>query len=178
VLEALNPGALRRADAAATTIRGYLAQLAAERRRELRPDLLSALVTAQHAGQQLSEDELLTTTALLFAAGFETTTNLLTNSLVALLGNPGQLRLLREQPDLTRPAAEELLRFGSPCRSSAASPPRRSNSAAPPCQPANTSSPTSAPATATRTASPTRTARTSAARTTHPYPSAAAGTTA
>ena len=52
--------------------------------------------------------------ALLFAAGFETTTNLLTNSLVALLGNPGQLRLLREQPDLTRPAVEELLRFDSP----------------------------------------------------------------
>ena len=113
VLESLNPGALRRADAAATTIRDYLAHLAADRRREPGTDLLSALV-AQQASHQLSEDELLTTAALLFAAGFETTTNLLTNSLVALLGNPGQLRLLREQPDLTRPAVEELLRFDSP----------------------------------------------------------------
>ena len=114
VLESLNPGALRRADAAATTIRDYLAHLAADRRREPGTDLLSALVAAEEGGNQLSEDELLTTAALLFAAGFETTTNLLANSLIALLGNPGQLRLLREQPDLARPAVEELLRFDSP----------------------------------------------------------------
>jgi cytochrome P450 len=114
VLEALHPSALRRADAAATTIRDYLSRLAAERRREPGTDLLSALVSAHEAGHHLSEDELLTTTALLFAAGFETTTNLLTNSLVALLSNPGQLRLLREQPALIQPAVEELLRFDSP----------------------------------------------------------------
>ena len=114
VLDALTPGALRAADAAATTIRGYLARLAADRRRNPGTDLLSALVAAEEGGNQLSEDELLTTTALLFAAGFETTTNLLANSLLALLRNPGQLRLLREQPDLARPAVEELLRFDSP----------------------------------------------------------------
>jgi cytochrome P450 len=114
VLDALTPGALRAADAAATTICGYLAVLAADRRRKPGTDLLSALVAAEEGGSQLSEDELLTTTALLFAAGFETTTNLLANSLVALLGNPRQMRLLREQPDLARPAVEELLRFDSP----------------------------------------------------------------
>jgi cytochrome P450 len=114
VLDALTPDALRRADAATTIIRDYLAQLAAERRREPGTDLLSALVTAQQDGDQLNEDELLTTAALLFAAGFETTTNLLSNSLVALLSNPGQLRLLREQPDLTPRAVEELLRYDSP----------------------------------------------------------------
>jgi cytochrome P450 len=114
VLEALNPGALRRADAAAVTIRGYLAGLAAVRRRTPGTDLLSALVAAEQAGHQLSEDELLTTAALLFAAGFETTTNLLANGLAALLRHPGQLRLLRGQPDLARSAVEELLRFDSP----------------------------------------------------------------
>ena len=114
VLDALTPGALRAADAAAITIRGYLAGLAAARRRKPGADLLSALVAAEEGGSRLSQDELLTTAALLFAAGFETTTNLLANSLVALLGNPGQLRLLREQPDLARPAVEELLRFDSP----------------------------------------------------------------
>ena len=114
VLDTLTPGALRRADAAAATIRGYLAGLAADRRRTPGADLLSALVAAEQTGSQLSEDELLTTAALLFAAGFETTTNLLANGLVALLRNPGQLRLLREQPDLVRPAVEELLRFDSP----------------------------------------------------------------
>jgi cytochrome P450 len=114
VLEVITPEVLRRADPAAATIREYLAGLAAERRRRPGADLLSALVTAGESGDQLSEDELLTTAALLFAAGFETTTHLLGNGLVALLQNPPALRLLREQPELAPTAVEELLRFDSP----------------------------------------------------------------
>jgi cytochrome P450 len=114
VLEVITPEVLSRADPAAATIRDYLAGLADERRRRPASDLLSALVAAEEAGDQLSEDELLTTAALLFAAGFETTTNLLANSLVALLEHPAQLCLLRDRPDLAQPAVEELLRFDSP----------------------------------------------------------------
>src|SRR5207248_123254 len=82
--------------------RDYLAGLAQERRRRPGEDLLSALVQAEEAGDVLSEDELLTTAALLFAAGFETTTNLLANSLVALLRHPAELRLLRDEPGLAQ----------------------------------------------------------------------------
>jgi cytochrome P450 len=114
VLEAINPEVLSRADPAAATIRGYLADLVAERRRNPGADLISALVSAEESGEQLTEDELLTTAALLFAAGFETTTNLLANSLVALLQHPEQLSLLGEQPDLAHSAVEELVRFDSP----------------------------------------------------------------
>ena len=114
VLEVVNGDVLRTADPAAATIRDYLAGLAAERRREPGDDLLSALVAVEDAGDQLTEDELLTMAALLFAAGFETTTNLLGNGLVALLRNPDQLAALREQPDLAVPAVEELLRYDSP----------------------------------------------------------------
>jgi cytochrome P450 len=114
VLEVITPDVLSVADPAATTIRDYLAGLVAERRQRPGADLLSALVAAEEAGDQLSEDELLTTAALLFAAGFETTTNLLGNGLVALLRHPAQLRALRERPDLTDSAVEELLRFDSP----------------------------------------------------------------
>jgi cytochrome P450 len=114
VLEVITPEVLSRADPAAATIRDYLTGLVAERRRRPTADLLSALVAAEEAGDQLSEDELLTTAALLFAAGFETTTNLLANGLVALLEHPAQLRLLRDRPDLAQPAVEELLRFDSP----------------------------------------------------------------
>jgi len=114
VLEVIDGGVLRTADPAAATIRDYLADLAAQRRRNPGTDLLSALVAAEDAGDQLTEDELLTTAALLFAAGFETTTNLLGNGLVALLRNPDQLALLRERPDLAPAAVEELLRYDSP----------------------------------------------------------------
>jgi cytochrome P450 len=114
VLEVIDADVLRRADPAAATIRDYLAGLAAERRRKPGTDLLSALVVAEEAGDQLSEDELLTTAALLFAAGFETTTNLLANGLAALFAHPEQARRLRARPDLAPAAVEELLRFDSP----------------------------------------------------------------
>ena len=108
VLEVLTPEVLEVADPAAATIRDYLADLAAERRRRPADDLLSALVAAEEQGDRLTEDELLTTAALLFAAGFETTTNLLSNGLVALLANPGQIPALQADPAV---AVEELLRY-------------------------------------------------------------------
>jgi cytochrome P450 len=114
ILEIITPQVLVTADPAAATIRDYLAGLAEERRRRPADDLISALVAAEDAGDQLSADELLTMAALLFAAGFETTTNLLSNGLVALLDHPDQAALLREQPDVAPSAVEELLRYDSP----------------------------------------------------------------
>jgi hypothetical protein len=49
--------------------------------------------------------------ALLFGAGFETTTHLLPNGLVALLDNPDRLELLTKDPRPTPGAVEELLRY-------------------------------------------------------------------
>ncbi|MEU7908642.1 cytochrome P450 [Actinoplanes sp. NPDC049118] len=114
VLEVITPEVLETADPAAATIREYLAGLTAERRRNPGDDLISALVAAEEDGEKLTEDELVTMAALLFAAGFETTTNLLGNGLVALLRNPDQLESLRLQPGLATSAVEELLRFDTP----------------------------------------------------------------
>ncbi len=114
VLDAYTPEILATADDAADQIRSYLADLTAERRRRPQDDLLSALVAAEAAGERLSEDDVLTTAALLFSAGFETTTHLLGNGLVALIRSPDQLRLWRGEPDLAPRAVEELLRFDSP----------------------------------------------------------------
>jgi cytochrome P450 len=111
VLDVITPEVLATADPAARVVRDYLAGLAAERRRRPQDDLISALVAAEEEGDRLTEDELLTMAALLFAAGFETTTNLLANGLVALLGNPGEVPALLAAPE---PAVEELLRFDSP----------------------------------------------------------------
>ena len=51
---------------------------------------------------------------LLFAAGFETTTHLLGNAVIALVRNPDQLTRWREDPGLTSNAVEELLRYDTP----------------------------------------------------------------
>ena len=108
LLDTVSPSTLEKADPAAQTVRDYLAELAAERRRKPADDLISALVAAEADGDRLTEDELLTMAALLFAAGFETTTNLLANGLVALLSRPS-----REIGDPAL-AVEELLRWDSP----------------------------------------------------------------
>jgi cytochrome P450 len=111
VLDTISPEVLAKADPAARTVREYLAGLAAERRRTPRDDLISALVAVEEEGDRLTEDELLTMAALLFAAGFETTTNLLLNGLVALLDHPDQTAALHDSPET---AVEELLRYDSP----------------------------------------------------------------
>jgi cytochrome P450 len=95
------------------TIAAYLADLAEARRRDPRDDLVSSLVAAQ-ADDQLALDDLVRLLALLLAAGFETTTGLLTNGLLALLANPGQAATLRAHPDTAPSAVEELLRYDSP----------------------------------------------------------------
>ena len=109
----LDPLAVDRADTAASAIGGYLADLAAHRRVHPAGDLISALAAAG-AGDKLTPDELVTMAALLLAAGFETTTGLLANGLLALLAHPGQARRLRTEAELAASAVEELLRYDSP----------------------------------------------------------------
>jgi cytochrome P450 len=77
-------------------------------------DLLTALVQAEEAGDQFSEDELVAMAFLLLVAGHETTVNLIGNGVLALLEHPEQMELLRADPSLIKPAVEELLRYASP----------------------------------------------------------------
>jgi cytochrome P450 len=90
------------------------ADLLAERRRRPADDLLSALGQAHENDDRLTDDEVLSTAILLFAAGFETTTNLLGNGLLALLRHPDQLADWRAHPAIAPTAVDELLRFDSP----------------------------------------------------------------
>lgn len=92
----------------------YLRRLFKERRAAPQDDLITALVQAEEAGDQLSEDELLSMVFVLLIAGHETTVNLIGSGTLALLENPDQVRLLRQQPELARNAVEELLRYVSP----------------------------------------------------------------
>jgi cytochrome P450 len=92
----------------------YFDAFLAERRREPRDDLMSALAEASEDNDQLTDEEILSTAILLFSAGFETTTNLLGNGLLALLTHPEQLADWRAHPEIAPSAVEELLRFDSP----------------------------------------------------------------
>jgi cytochrome P450 len=92
----------------------YLRGIIAERRREPRDDLISAMIAAQEERDALSDAELLATSNLLLVAGHETTTNLIGNGLLALLRHPGELARLREESGLLRGGIEELLRWDSP----------------------------------------------------------------
>jgi cytochrome P450 len=104
----------RRANEAQDALTVYFARLIEERRRAPRPDLLSALIAAEEAGDRLTTQELFATGILLFIAGHETTVNLIGNGTLALLRNPDQMQRLRAEPGLIASAVEELLRYDSP----------------------------------------------------------------
>ncbi|MBV8236043.1 MAG: cytochrome P450 [Acidimicrobiia bacterium] len=103
-----------RREHAATAFVDYFRGLIAERRRAPRDDLLSALIAAEDEGHKLSEKELLSTLILLLVAGHETTVNLIANGILALCRHPDQLRRLRADLSLVRPAVEEALRYDPP----------------------------------------------------------------
>ncbi len=93
---------------------GYLRKLIKDRQVHPEDDLVTALVQAKEGSDQLSNDEVLAMIFLLLIAGHETTVNLIGSGSLALLEHPEQLEKLRSEPDLIKPAIEELLRFVCP----------------------------------------------------------------
>ncbi|AFQ12226.1 TPA: cytochrome P450 [Bacillus pacificus] len=92
----------------------YLQYLVDVKRKEPKEELVSALILAESEGHKLSARELYSMIMLLIVAGHETTVNLITNTVLALLENPNQLQLLKDNPKLIDSAIEEGLRYYSP----------------------------------------------------------------
>ncbi|HUU24910.1 MAG TPA: cytochrome P450 [Methyloceanibacter sp.] len=89
-----------------------------ECRRQPREGLISELVRAEEDGDKLSEDELVSMVFLLLFAGFETTTHLISDSVIALEQNPEQKAFLLADPSARMErAVEELARFTTPVQS-------------------------------------------------------------
>ena len=100
---------------ATTSMSAYLAGLVAEKRTRPGDDLMSALIhTADEEGDRLSGDELMGMAWLLLVAGHETTVNLISNGVLALLTHPEQLAALRADFGLIDGAVEETLRYEGP----------------------------------------------------------------
>lgn len=97
-----------------TEFRDYLLERVEKLRRDPQDNLLSSMISVEHDGHGLTNEELLANTFLLLSAGNETTTCLLANGLVALLRHPDQMQQLRADPSLVPKAIEEFLRFDSP----------------------------------------------------------------
>lgn len=91
----------------------YIEQIVAERRENPRDDLVSVLVDAEQ-GEALTAGEVLSFVILLLIAGNETTTNLIGNTMKALLNHPDQMADVERDTSLIPAVLEETLRFDSP----------------------------------------------------------------
>ena len=103
-----------RAVAAGQELRGYFAEIIADRRRNTRDDLVSQLIEAEVDGHRLSDEEIYPFLLLLLPAGAETTYRSSSNLLFGLLSHPEQLDAVRADRGLVPQAIEEALRWETP----------------------------------------------------------------
>ncbi|MFR9726321.1 cytochrome P450 family protein [Streptomyces sp. MS19] len=105
------PGAARAAIAQAVE---QLRRVIAAKRRRPGDDLLTALIEARDEEGRLTEDELISVTFIVLAAGHETTASFIGNGVLALLNPRMHWERLLAEPQLLPAAVEELLRFDGP----------------------------------------------------------------
>ncbi|GAA4294768.1 cytochrome P450 [Mycobacterium paraffinicum] len=99
---------------AATWLRAYFHGLIDRRRSKPGDDLLSGLIAVEESGDQLTEEEIVSTCNLLLIAGHETTVNLIGNAILAMLRNPGQWTALGADSGRAPAIVEETLRYDPP----------------------------------------------------------------
>jgi cytochrome P450 len=100
--------------AAGQWLRGYLHDLIDQRRKQPGDDLMSRLIAVEESGDQLAEDEIVSTCSLLLIAGHETTVNLIANAMLAMLREPAQWAALAADAQRAPAVIEETLRYDPP----------------------------------------------------------------
>lgn len=85
-----------------------------DRTRRPRDDLISTLVHAQIDGERLTHDELIGESLLILIGGNETTRNVISGGLLALIEHPEQREKLLADPSKIATAVEECLRWVTP----------------------------------------------------------------
>jgi cytochrome P450 len=99
-------------DAAKFPLLDYVHELVVQRMREPGDDVISVIAAKARAGNHpFTELELTKIAAGLLVAGFDTTAGIITYGMLALLTDPEQFALLRDDPSLAANAAEEVLRL-------------------------------------------------------------------
>jgi cytochrome P450 len=100
------------------SMRGYFADLVAQRIADPGDDLISRLLAVDEFGADgLIEREVVELAVAVMFAGHETTVNLLSNGVLALLDDDAEReRFVNDPWGLAEPAVEEFLRFDSPAQ--------------------------------------------------------------
>ncbi len=99
---------------AAMEIWAYASQLAEDRRGTRGEDLVTTLINAEVDGERLTEAEFCGFFLLLSVAGNETTRNLISGGMLALIEHPSERARLVADPSLMPSAVEEMLRWVTP----------------------------------------------------------------
>jgi cytochrome P450 len=96
---------------AVTEVYAYVEALLARRRAEPGDDLLTTLLAAEEAGDRLSHAECVNLVLNVIAGGIDTTQAQLSHAMRLFAANPDQWQALRDRPELTGRAVEEVLRI-------------------------------------------------------------------
>jgi cytochrome P450 len=91
----------------------FFGSVIADRRRNPRDDLATAMCNARDESGPLSDHEIATVAISLFGAGFETTAHMIGNGLLSLAKFPDEWAKLVADPGLAESATEEILRYES-----------------------------------------------------------------
>jgi cytochrome P450 len=110
----LTGGSKGRMLTSAVEISWFFARTVRTRRRNPGDDLVSLLIARDGDADALSLVELIKFCVLLLVAGNETTTNLVSNAMLALLDRPDVWQQVTVDPSLASAAVEEALRFDGP----------------------------------------------------------------
>lgn len=100
--------------ATSDSIYDYFERVIAQRRDDLRDDMLSHFLTVEVDGDRLSDEEIVDICFLFLIAGLDTVTASLDCFYAYLAENPDARRRIVEQPDAVASMIEELLRWETP----------------------------------------------------------------
>jgi cytochrome P450 len=95
---------------AVVELQDYVEQLLQQRRAEPGDDLITALLAAEDRGDRLSHAECVSLVLNVIAGGIDTTQAQLAHAMRLFAAHPEQWELLRDKPQLTGRAVEEVLR--------------------------------------------------------------------
>ncbi|NRA10305.1 MAG: cytochrome P450, partial [Myxococcales bacterium] len=101
-------------NAAMIELFSYFTQLVEEKRKNPADDLITLFTNAEVDGKKLEPIDVLAWCFIIVVAGNETTRNGTSGGMLALIEHQDQLRKVQQDPNLLKPAVEEILRWTSP----------------------------------------------------------------